>query len=233
MSSETAIDTVVLDLDGTLVDSVYQHVVAWRSAFLAVGMDVPAARIHRAIGMGGDRLVTEVAGPTAESAVGDEVRSLHGERFEALASQVTATEGALALMEKLRQAGLKVVVASSGEREQTESLLSIVGAGESLQDFVAGSDAEESKPAPDLLDRAMEKVDGKSAFVVGDAVWDVETASERSFPCVCLLTGGVSAAELREAGAWQVFANPAELADSLDQVLRDLGARSDHMSSMA
>ena len=97
-------DTAVLDLDGTLVDSVYQHVVAWRSAFLAVGMDVPAARIHRAIGMGGDRLVTEVAGRSAEAAVGDEVRAIHDERFESLLPQVSATEGAFALLEALRRA---------------------------------------------------------------------------------------------------------------------------------
>src|SRR5262245_4513601 len=113
-------DTAVLDLDGTLVDSVYHHVVAWRSAFLAVGMDVPTARIHRAIGMGGDRLVTEVAGRSAESAVGDEVRTMHDERFDQLLSQVTATEGAFELLESLRRHDLKVVVASSGPPEQAE-----------------------------------------------------------------------------------------------------------------
>ncbi|MFC6285861.1 HAD family hydrolase [Nocardioides sp. GCM10027113] len=228
MSTDRAFDTAILDLDGTLVDSVYQHVVAWRSAFLAVGMEVPAARIHRAIGMGGDRLVAEVAGQPAETAVGDEVRSLHGERFTALQHQVTPTEGARALLEVLREHGLKVVVASSGEREQTEQLLELVGAEESLHDFVSGSDADASKPAPDLIDRALELVGGESAFMVGDAVWDIETAAQRHLPCVALLTGGLSAEELRQAGAAAVVADPAALADDLDDVLAALADLAPH-----
>ena len=230
-AARSSVDTAIVDLDGTLVDSTYQHVVAWRSAFLAVGMDVPAARIHRAIGMGGDRLVTEVAGQSAEDAVGDEVRALHGERFDGLVSQVTATEGALEMLEALRQQGLKVVVASSGEREQAERLLAVVDAGEVLQDWVAGADAAESKPAPDLLDRALEKVGGRSAVVIGDATWDVRTAQSRSFPCLGVLTGGICEAELREAGAWRVFANPAELASDLDTTLRALAEVEDPAGS--
>ena len=218
-------DTAVLDLDGTLVDSVYQHVVAWRSAFQAVGMDVPAARIHRAIGMGGDRLVTEVAGRSAEAAVGDEVRAIHDERFESLLPQVTATEGAFELLEALRRADLNVVVASSGEEAVTEKLLTLVDAGEMLHAWVAGSDVEESKPAADLLDLALEKVEGERAFVVGDAVWDVQTAHERKFPCIGLLTGGISEAELRDAGASAVYATPAELAEDLQAALAALDGR--------
>jgi phosphoglycolate phosphatase len=216
-------DTVVLDLDGTLVDSVYQHVVAWRSAFLAVGMDVPAARIHRAIGMGGDRLVTDVAGRSAEAAVGDEVRAIHGERFDQLISHVTATEGALELLQQLRHHNLQVVVASSGEKAQTERLLSLVDDGETLHGWASGSDAEQSKPAPDLLDVALARVEGDNAFVVGDAVWDVMTAQERKLPCIGLLTGGVSEGELKEAGAAAVYASPAELAEDLEQALSALG----------
>jgi phosphoglycolate phosphatase-like HAD superfamily hydrolase len=221
----TTFDTVVLDLDGTLVDSVYQHVVAWRSAFLAVGMDVPAARIHRAIGMGGDRLVAEVAGRSTELAVGDEVRAIHGERFESLLPQVTATEGAFALLEALRRAGLNVVVASAGEEEQTARLLTLVDAGEMLHGWVAGSRAEESKPAADLLDLALEKVEGERAFVVGDAVWDVRTAHERKLPCIGLLTGGISEAELRDAGAAAVYGTPAELVEDLEVALATLDGR--------
>jgi phosphoglycolate phosphatase len=223
--SSQPFDTAVLDLDGTLVDSVYQHVIAWRSAFLAVGMDVPATRIHRAIGMGGDRLVTEVAGKSAESAVGDQVRAMHGERFDVLFSQVTATEGAHELLDVLRQQDLKVVVASSGEEAQTERLLGLVDSGEMLHAWVAGDQADESKPAADLLDLALEKVEGDRAFVVGDAVWDVVTAQERKLPCIALLTGGISEAELRDAGASAVYANPAELAEDLAQALATLDGR--------
>ena len=132
-----ALDTVILDLDGTLVDTVYQHVLAWRSAFLGVGVDIPAWRIHRAIGMGGDRLVAAVAGRAVENAVGDEVRKLHGLRFEDLVPHVTPTNGAPELLEALRNRDLKVVVASSGEREVTERLLSVLGAAEGSSGAIA------------------------------------------------------------------------------------------------
>ena len=122
-------DTAVLDLDGTLVDSVYQHVVAWRSAFLAVGMDVPAARIHRAIGMGGDRLVTEVAGRSAEAASATRCARSTTSASSRCCRRSTATEGAFELLEALRRADLNVVVASSGEEDVTEKLLTLVDAG--------------------------------------------------------------------------------------------------------
>jgi phosphoglycolate phosphatase len=195
----TELDTVILDLDGTLVDTVYQHVLAWRSAFLSVGVDLPAWRIHRAIGIGGDRLVTQLAGRAVENAVGDEVRQLHSMRFEAR--------------------DLKVVVASSGEKAITERLLSVLGAAESLHEWVAGDQVESSKPEADLLHLAMEKVSGKAALVIGDTTWDVESARKADFPCVTVLTGGVSHAELREAGAVAVRESPAAITPDLDDLL--------------
>jgi len=213
-------DTVILDLDGTLVDTVYQHVLAWRSAFLAVGVDIPSWRIHRAIGMGGDRLVTEVAGQAVENAVGDEVRKLHGQRFEDMLPHVTPTDGAAELLEALRGRDLKVVVASSGEREMTERLLSVLGAAEALHAWVSGDQADSSKPAADLLHLAMDEVSGESALVIGDTVWDVESARNSDFPSVGVLTGGVSDAELREAGAMDVRENPAAITKDLDDLLK-------------
>jgi HAD superfamily hydrolase (TIGR01549 family) len=221
-----AVDTAIVDLDGTLVDSVYQHVLAWRRAFLEVGLDVPASTLHRAIGMGGDRLVTEVAGAGAEAAIGDDVRALHGRHFQEIIGQVTPTEGAEELLHELRRRELHVVVASSGEAEAAERLLSTVGPDEPLRDWVSGDQAESSKPAPDLLDLALEKVGGSTAVVIGDAVWDVRTAQQRDFAAVGLLTGGVSESELREAGAVAVFRNARELAENLDAVLGGLAQSS-------
>jgi HAD superfamily hydrolase (TIGR01549 family) len=212
-------DTVILDLDGTLVDTVYQHVLAWRSAFLNVGVDLPAWRIHRAIGIGGDRLVAELAGRAVENAVGDEVRQLHAMRFEDLLPHVTPTEGASELLETLRRRGLKVVVASSGESAVTERLLSMLGAAESLHAWVAGDQAENSKPAADLLHLAMEKVSGEAALVIGDTTWDVESARKADYPCITVLTGGVSGAELREAGAVAVRESPAAITSDLDDLV--------------
>lgn len=208
-------DTAVLDLDGTLVDTVYQHVVAWRSAFLEVGVDVPAWQIHSAIGIGGDRLVAEVAGQKVEEAVGDAVRQRHAEKFERLLPQVTCTEGASEFLEALRRADLKVVVASSGEAEVTERLLDIVGPGESVHDWVSGDQVEDSKPAGDLITAALERVSGRSAVVVGDTVWDVRSAQDVGFPCVGLLTGGISETTLWEAGATDVFESPAAISRDL------------------
>ena len=219
-------DTVVLDLDGTLVDSVYQHVVAWRSAFQAVGMDVPAARIHRAIGMGGDRLVTEVAGRSAEAAVGDEVRAIHDERFESLLPQVTATEGAFELLEALRRADLNVVVASSGEESRHREAAD--PGRRRARCCTPGSPARMSRSPsrpPTCWTWPWRRSRASARSSSGDAVWDVQTAHERKFPCIGLLTGGISEAELRDAGASAVYATPAELAEDLQAALAALDGR--------
>ncbi len=219
------LDTVVLDVDGTLVDSVYLHVTAWCAAFAEVGIDVPAYRIHRAIGMGGDRLVTEVAGAAAERSLGDEVRERHGQHFGDRFAQVTALDGAAELLDLLRERGITVTVASSGEREQTDRLLDLVGNADLLHERVSGSEADNSKPAPDLIEVALERVDARSALVVGDAVWDVQSARKTGVPCVALLTGGFGAEELVKAGALDVLATPRELAQRFDDVLALLQTR--------
>ena len=215
------VDTVVLDVDGTLVDSVYQHTIAWGVAFRTVGMEIPAWQIHRAIGLGGDRLVTEVAGEAAEAAHGDRLRQLHDDEFDAIFDQVHALPGASDLLETLRRRQLKVVLASSGAREQTDKLLSLVAASGDAHEMTTSSDVQHSKPAPDLVDAAIAKVGGSCAVVVGDAVWDVKAAKERNLFTVGLLCGGFGADELRDAGADRIFPTCAELAADLDGVLED------------
>jgi len=110
------LDTVVLDVDGTLVDSVYARTIAWKAAFREVGVEVPSHRIHRAIGMGGDRVVAHLAGDAVAQGVGDEVARRQTENFERLIPEVSATEGAADLLSLLRERGLRVVIASSGSR---------------------------------------------------------------------------------------------------------------------
>jgi HAD superfamily hydrolase (TIGR01549 family) len=209
------IDTVVLDVDGTLVDTVYQHVLAWEDAFAAVGVHIPLWRVHRAIGMGGDRLVAEVGGADLEAEHGDRVRSLHDHRFGEMLDDIRALPGAEDLLRALRGRGLKVVIASSGEPQQTERLLGLVGGGD-LPRATSG-DVESSKPAPDLVEAAIDRVDGDGAVVIGDAVWDVLAARASGQYSIGLLTGGVSEAELAEAGADQVFASPRDLLEALDR----------------
>lgn len=214
-------DTVVLDLDGTLVDSVYVHVGCWKAAFRDVGLDVPAHRLHRAIGMGGDRLVAHVTDDAVERSVGDDVRARHAHHFGARFGDIVALDGAGELLEALRTAGLEVVLASSGERSMTDRLLDLVSGTSAIRTTLAGDEAEASKPAPDLLSASLEKVGERAAraFAVGDTLWDAEAAERAGAAFVGVLTGGIPEAELREAGAAAVVAGPRELAERLDEVL--------------
>lgn len=209
------LEAVIIDLDGTLVDSVYQHVSAWRSAFLEVGLDIPGWVLHRAVGMGGDRFVAHVAGQAAEQGVGDEVRALHDRHFEELLPQVTALEGADELLDAVRELGLTLLLASSGTEEMTDRLLDLVERRDLLHAHVSGDEVELSKPSPDLLDAAMDRAGTRNALVIGDTVWDIEASRARALPCVALLTGGISEDTLRGAGAVDVHPGPAELAAAL------------------
>ncbi len=210
------VDTVVVDVDGTLVDTVYQHTRAWAVAFAALGVDVPSYRIHRAIGMGGDRLVAEVAGDDVERRCGDDLRERHGQEFGAVIDDVRPLPGAAELLAELKRRGLNVVIASSGEPEQTARLLEKVGGDRTSDDRTTSGDVEASKPAPDLIEVAIEKVAGSRAAVVGDAVWDIAAAQDQNRYCVGLLTGGFGEGELREAGADRVYATPQALLEDLD-----------------
>ena len=210
---------VVLDLDGTLVDSVYQHVVSWQAAFHDVGLHVGAVRIHEAIGMGGDRLVAEVAGAPAETAVGDEVRKLHDVYFRAGLRTITPLDGAPELVDALVERGHRLVLASSSEAGLVDELLDIVGVGHQLHALVTGSDEVASKPAPDTVRLALERAGGSTGVVIGDATWDVESASAAGVTSIGLRSGGVSAERLLAAGAASVHDGPRDLLDHLDESL--------------
>ncbi len=208
--------TVVLDLDGTLVDSVYVHTLAWRAAFRDVGVAVAGQRIHRLIGMGGDRLVAAATDATVEEAVGDEVRRRHAQHLDELFPHITPADGAVELLLALHDHDIEVVLASSGERDMTDRLLELLGDARFVLDAtITGSDAERSKPDGELLEVALESVDAKSAVVLGDAVWDVEAARDAGVPCIGVLTGGFAASELTEAGAVDVVEFPRQLAERL------------------
>lgn len=211
------VDTVVLDVDGTLVDSVYVHVLAWSNAFQAIGTQVSGWRIHRAIGMGGDRLVTEVAGQRVEDALGDEVRDLHDQEFERLAHILQPLPGADDLLLDLRERGFKVVLASAARREHAEIALGLLEQSHLAHDWVCNDDVDLSKPAPDLVDVAVDKVGGHHAVVVGDSIWDIRAAEERKTPSVGLRCGGFCEADLREAGATVVFDSPGDLVRRFDE----------------
>ncbi|MFL6133089.1 MAG: HAD family hydrolase [Nocardioidaceae bacterium] len=218
-SAPPSLDTVVLDVDGTLVDSVYQHTMAWAAAFAAVDLVVPLWRAHRAIGMGGDRFVAEVVGEEAEAEHGDELRKLHDQRFGELLDGVRPLPGAGELLDELHRRGFKVVLASSGIPDHTERLLALFDGSRRADDVTTSGDVETSKPAPDLVQFAIEKVGGAQAAVIGDAVWDIAAANKAGLPSIGLRCGGFGEAELLDAGAEAVFADPQALLDHLDETL--------------
>lgn len=214
------LDTAIFDIDGTLLDANYHHALAWSRAFERVlDRHVPLARVHRCIGMGGDRLVAAVAGDDVERAHGDEVRELWEQEFDRIADQPALFDGARELLAAVGAAGLKVVLASSSIPKHAERPLALLHADEHADAWTTSADAEASKPAPELLDRALDKVRGRRAVMIGDAVWDVEAANARSIPTVALLTGGYGRTELLDAGAVVVHDDPLDLTAHLEEAL--------------
>ncbi|MGN6251705.1 MAG: HAD family hydrolase [Marmoricola sp.] len=213
------IDTVVLDVDGTLVDSNYHHTLAWARAFAASGYDVPLWRIHRSIGMGGDRLVQRLIGEEAAHEVGAEVSAAWEEEFERLLPEILPLPHARDLLQRLGERPVRVVLASSGKPEHTRTFIELLGAEEHLDDVATGDGDTASKPAPDLVEKAVAEAGGGSPMVVGDSVWDAEAATRAGALMVGLLTGGSGAGELEAAGADTVCENIAALLEVLDDVL--------------
>lgn len=213
-------DVAVLDIDGTLLDSNYHHAVAWSRAFDRVlDRHVPVASIHRAIGMGGDRLVAHVAGDDAERRHGDEVRETWEKEYDAIIGETRLFDGATDLLRGLRDAGLKVVLASSSIPKHAEHALDLLHAEELADAWTTSEDAEESKPDSRLLDVALGKVGGGRAVMIGDAVWDVEAATRRGDPTIALLSGGTGRQELLDAGAVATYDGPADLLAHLGEAL--------------
>jgi len=198
-------DVVVLDVDGTLVDTNYHHAVAWYRAFQRHDLTVPLWRLHRAIGMGGDRLVGAVAGEDVEHACGDEVRAAWEEEFAPMLAEVRPLNGATELLAAIRESGRRLVLASSGKPDHLEHHLDLLDGRRYADACTTSEDVAASKPAPNLLVAALSKVDTDRAVMVGDSTWDCLAAGRTGLPCVGLRTGGVGAEELRAAGAIRVY----------------------------
>ncbi|MFD4674296.1 HAD family hydrolase [Lentzea sp. NPDC058450] len=208
-------NTLVLDVDGTLVDTNYHHTVAWLRAFSDAGVTVPGWQVHRAIGMGGDKLVAAVAGDGVEQDHGDDLRAAWERHFDAMLPEIQPLEGAHRLVRAALDLDLAVVLASSGKSKHVEHYLKLIDPGDVA--WTTSDDVDASKPAPDLIAVALRKVQGSRAVVVGDSVWDCEAAGRAGLPSVGLLTGGFSEDELIDRGASAVHADldslRAELAD--------------------
>ena len=203
---------VVLDIDGTLVDTNYQHAIAWHRAFRTRDYVVQLWQIHRHIGMGGDQLVGALIGEDGERSDGEAIRAAEGEAYGELIGEVQAMHGATELLRELREDGAKAILASSAKAEEAEHYVDLLDARDLVEGWTTSADVEHTKPCPDLVHAALEKVGGDGpAVMVGDSTWDVKAAEAAGIPTLAVLTGGFSEAELREAGAAEVFESIGEL----------------------
>jgi HAD superfamily hydrolase (TIGR01549 family) len=207
----------ILDIDGTLVDTNYQHAIAWYRAFLQSNVVLPIWRVHRHIGMGGDQLVAALAGEEFDREHGDDVRTAEKVLYMALIEEVRPFADARALLEHLKAQGHTVVLASSAKPDEVEHYLDLLDARDLADGWTHSGDVARTKPQPDLVGAAVEKAGGGQAVMVGDSTWDCEAAKRAGVPTVAVLTGGFSEGELRDAGAAAVFPSLSELLAHLDQ----------------
>ena len=208
----------ILDVDGTLVYTNYHHAVAWYRAFQRHDLTPEIGRIHRHIGMGGDQLVGAVAGDEVEKRCGDGIREVEGELYMAMIDEVRPFDGARELITELGELADSVVLASSAKQHEVDHYLDLLEARDLATDWTTSADVDSTKPEPDLVHVAMEKVDAESGLMIGDTRWDCKAAARAGIPAVALLTGGFGEAELRDAGAVGVFTGIAELRDALDRL---------------
>jgi HAD superfamily hydrolase (TIGR01509 family) len=212
----------LFDLDGTLVDSVYQHVLAWREALERAGISLSVWRIHRRIGMSGGLLVNALLREMGRQVTPDEsdrLRKLHAEEYARLVGQVRPLPGARELLEYLTRAGVPWSIATSGWRKSAQPALDMLGVGPDVP-VITRDQVRYAKPDPDLFVAAAQGlgVAIESSVVVGDSVWDLLAARRARALGVGFLSGGYGEDELIQAGAYRVYQDPDDLLDHLDEV---------------
>ena len=212
----------LFDLDGTLVDSVYQHVLAWRDALEEAGLPLAVWRIHRRIGMSGGLFVNALAretGRKVDAAQVERMQQSHMEAFRRYSSQVRPLPGARELMAYLAAAKVPHAIATSGYRESASVSAGTLGIGPDVP-LVTRDMVEHAKPDPDLFLAAAERlgVPIERSVVVGDSIWDLLAARRARALGVGLLSGGYGEEELERAGAYRVYQDPADLLAHLDEL---------------
>ena len=203
---------VLVDLDGTLVDTNYVHTLAWSRAFRELGEWAPMNAIHRLVGMGGDQLVPQLLGHDVDGA-----DAAHDRHYAELKGDVKPFPGAARFLRRMRDAGLIVVLATSASEADLDDMRAILDADDAIDAVVHADDVERSKPEPEIFNAARDKgeIDRTLVLAIGDSVWDVEAASAAGMGCVTVESGGSSRHELAEAGAIAVYRDVQELGDQL------------------
>jgi HAD superfamily hydrolase (TIGR01549 family) len=212
-----ALPAAILDVDGTLVDTNYHHALAWSRAFGGRGIAIPLWRLHRHVGMGGDKYVAAVAGEEVERRLGEELRSDWERRFDELLAEIVALPGARDLVVELRRRGHRVVLASSSIERHLDHFLDVLEVREHVDGWTTKDDVDASKPAPDLVEAALAKAGTREAVMVGDTPWDCQAAGDAGIETVAVLTGGFPESDLLDAGAAAVFDSLEELRARLDE----------------
>jgi HAD superfamily hydrolase (TIGR01509 family) len=209
----------ILDIDGTLVDTNYQHAIAWFRAFCRHDIVLPIWRIHTHIGMGGDQVVEALCDERTERELGDAIRDAESDEYLKLIGEVRTMDGSRELIEELKRRGHTVVFASSAKQDEVDHYLDLLDARELADSWTTSADVEETKPAPDLVHTALDKAggEGREAVLVGDTPWDVKAAERAGVPTVAVLTGGFSEQQLTDSGAAAVFESVGELCERLDE----------------
>jgi HAD superfamily hydrolase (TIGR01549 family) len=213
----------VFDLDGTLVDSVYQHVLAWQEALQTEGIELSVWRIHRKIGMSGGlftNMLLRETGVEFDAARIERLQRLHAAAYRRVSSQIRALPGARELLASLTAAGIAWAIATSGRMETARPVLETLGVDFARTTVVTRDDVKFAKPDPDLFLAAAERlgVAVEATSVVGDSVWDMLAARRARLLGIGLLSGGYGLEELERAGAYRVYADPADLLNHLDEV---------------
>jgi HAD superfamily hydrolase (TIGR01509 family) len=212
----------LFDLDGTLIDSVYQHVIAWRMALATLGIDLSVWRVHRRIGMSGGLFVQALLRETGHSLSRSEIEELqaaHAAEYIARADSVAALPGAADLLADLSGHGIQWAIATSGMATTARPALRLLGLPDDAP-IVTRDMVAHAKPDPDLFlaAAALLDVDPQHAMVVGDSVWDLLAARRAGSLGIGLLSGGYGREELERAGAYRVYADPADLLGRLHEV---------------
>ena len=225
MTERTAHDRTafVFDLDGTLVDSVYQHVLAWQEALQSEGVQLSVWRIHRKIGMSGGLLTNILLRETGVELSAERIERLqrrHAEAYKRVASQIQPLPGACALIAALTDAEIPWAIATSGRMETAAPVLETLGVSPDRVPVITRDLVKYAKPDPDLFLAAADRlgVSMQVASVVGDSVWDMLAARRAHSLGIGLLSGGYGMEELERAGAYRVFEDPADMLEHLDEV---------------
>jgi HAD superfamily hydrolase (TIGR01549 family) len=222
MKAPSAVPAMLFDLDGTLVDSVYQHVLAWREALERSGIELAVWRIHRRIGMSGGLFAAALlreTGHEVTAELADQLQRLHAEIFARMVSQVRPLPGATQLLSLLTREHVPWAIATSGRRDFALKTIKILEVGHEMP-IITRDEVEHAKPDPDLFLAAAERLnsDIENSVVVGDSVWDLLAARRARALGVGLLSGGYGEDELERAGAYRVYQDPLDLLQHLNEI---------------